>query len=372
MGLIKLSIPGVCQKKGITYRRFRVKQSDGKWGDIYVRLPDPTDPGFAEALARVNAAPVSAPEAVMPGTMAALAVEFRAALVKGWTKKTRKKGAKALAANTLVNYQRYVELIREEHGKKLVADIRPKHIYKLRDDMADKPGKANNYLNVLKLMLHFAVERDWRSDNPAAAIPLLPIGEHEPWPASVLEEALEAASPMLRLAIVTGLCSGQRISDVILIQHGWLKTGIMELSQMKTAVDVAVPIHPWWRTEIAKVPKQAVTILYDRSGKPFASEDRIQERIRRLMHDLGHVDAEGQLLYTFHGLRKNACCYLLELGLSDTDVGAILGMTPETVRHYGKRARAYMIAQGAAGKVTGGKLFALRGELRAASPKKSS
>ena len=27
-------------------------------------------------------------------------------------------------------------------------------------------------------------------------------------------------------------------------------------------------------------------------------------------------------------------------------------MTPETVRHYGKRARAYMIAKGAAEKMT--------------------
>jgi hypothetical protein len=33
--------------------------------------------------------------------------------------------------------------------------------------------------------------------------------------------ALAAAAPMLRLAIVTGLCSGQRISDAILMQHGW-------------------------------------------------------------------------------------------------------------------------------------------------------
>lgn len=233
-----------------------------------------------------------------------------------------------------------------------VAGIRPTHIYQLRDVMADKPGKANNWLNVLKLMLVYACERDWRADNPADTIAPLPIGEHEPWPREVLAEALERASPMLRLAIITGLCTGQRVSDVIRIRHNWLNGGIMELSQVKTDVDVAVPVHPWWREEIGKIEKKAVTLLYDRSGKPFASEDRIQERIRRLMHDIGHVDDENQLLYTFHGLRKNACCYLLETGLSDTDVGAILGMTPETVRHYGKRVRAYMIAVGASEKMS--------------------
>jgi integrase len=63
--------------------------------------------------------------------------------------------------------------------------------------------------------------------------------------------------------------------------------------------------------------------------------------------------------FSFHGLRKNACCYLLELGLSDTEVGAILGMSSEMVRHYGKRTRALMIARGAAKHVTGGKIVPL-------------
>ncbi len=364
-------IDGVCQKKGLTYRRFRYYDADGKRKDRYIRLPDPSDPRFATELARVNAEAVQAEKAAagrwtpMAGSFGALARDFRTALANGWTHKKRKKGGRALSDNTMANYLRYIAMFEapdftfrlktgvEKPVRDMgVAGIRPTHIYQLRDGMADKPGKANNWLNVMKLMMVYACERDWRGDNPADDISPLPIGEHEPWPRDVLEQALEAASPMLRLAIVTGLCTGQRVSDVIRIRHNWLTGGIMELSQVKTDVEVAVPIHPWWKEEMAKVEKKAVTLLYDRFGRPFASEDRIQERIRRLMHDLGHVDDDDQLLYTFHGLRKNACCYLLETGLSDTDVGAILGMTPETVRHYGKRARAYMIAVGASAKMT--------------------
>ncbi|MEZ7273877.1 hypothetical protein NYF14_10450 [Sphingobium sp. 10 DY56-G10] len=364
-------IDGVCQKKGLTYRRFRYYDADGKRKDRYIRLPDPSDPRFATELARVNAEAVQAEKAAagrwtpMAGSFGALARDFRTALANGWTRKKRKKGGRALSDNTMANYLRYIAMFEapdftfrlktgvEKPVRDMgVAGIRPTHIYQLRDGMADKPGKANNWLNVMKLMMVYACERDWRGDNPADDISPLPIGEHEPWPRDVLEQALEAASPMLRLAIVTGLCTGQRVSDVIRIRHNWLTGGIMELSQVKTDVEVAVPIHPWWKEEMAKVEKKAVTLLYDRFGRPFASEDRIQERIRRLMHDLGHVDDDDQLLYTFHGLRKNACCYLLETGLSDTDVGAILGMTPETVRHYGKRARAYMIAVGASAKMT--------------------
>ncbi len=365
-------IPGVCQKHGITYRRFRywvVDEATGKRKrmDRYIKLPDPTDPRFAEALERANATEKTDERTgPVPGSFGALARDFRIALAKGWTKKRRKNGSRPLSEKTLADYRRYIAMFEdgtliyenEKTGLKTavrdmdVSGMRPTHVYQLRDSMADTPGKANNWLKVIRLMLVFATERDWRGDNPADNVSPLPIGEHDPWPADVLAEALAAASPMLRLAIVSGLCSGQRVSDVILIQHNWLKTGIMELAQVKTGVDVAVPVHPWWREEIKRLEKRSITILYDRSGKPFGSEDRIQERIRVLMRQLGHVDENNQILYSFHGLRKNACCYLLETGLSDTDVGAILGMTPETVRHYGKRARAFTIATGAAEKMT--------------------
>jgi hypothetical protein len=64
--------------------------------------------------------------------------------------------------------------------------------------------------------------------------------------------------------------------------------------------------------------------------------------------------------YSFHGLRKNAACYLAELGLSDTEIGAICRNDPETVRHYTKRKRAYMIARGAAERVMRGDVLCLK------------
>jgi integrase len=342
-------IPGVVQKKGQTYRRFKVKV-DGKWKDHYVKLPDPSSPGFAEALAKANGGGKVRTGAVA-GTFAALAVEHRKRLA-----------AAKLAVSTRRNKLYYVELIEAEIGTRPVRPMRMPHVFKLRDKFADTPGKANNLIAVLKGMLAQALEYGWITTNPAAGVPLLPIGEHEPWPAEVQEAALAEADPMLRLAIVTGLCGGQRLSDCIRIAHSWHDGRMMRIyEQKKTAVAVAIPMHPLWIAEIASVPKRATTLLYDRSHKPFSGTDRIQERLRRLMRKLGYVDADNQLLYTFHGLRKNACCYLLELGLSDTEVGAILGMTPETVRHYGKRARVLVIAEGAFDRIVGGKILSFGG-----------
>lgn len=341
-------IPGVCQKGRSTYRRFKIKKN-GKWRDLYIKLPDPSDPRFAEELQRLNSK-VERPRELQ-GTIGALIAEYRPVLAK-----------RDMAASTRTQWHYYLGLIQQEHGHRLVADIRRSHCYKIRDKMADEPGKANNYMAKLKALLEFAAERDWIAVNPASKLPTLATGEHEPWPAHVLREALGAASPMLRLAIISGLCSGQRVSDVIKMQHNWHDGRFMRLRSKKTDTSAMVPMHPLWLAEIAKVKKRAVTLLYDRTGKPFTGTDRIQERIRRLMHDLGHVDDDDQLLYTFHGLSKNAICYLTELGLDENTIEAIVGKTPETIRHYAKEARRWMLAEAAAETVIAGRIDRLVGK----------
>jgi hypothetical protein len=190
-------IPGICQKRGYTYRRFTIRDVHGRRKDVYIPLPDPADPRFAAELARVNAAHGdgrATRPGPLPGSFGALALEFRSALVQGWTKKKRRPGARSLSPATLANYRRYIDLIESgrlsftspKTGRTTpvrdldVATMRTAHVYILRDAMADTPGAANNFLNVLKLMLTFAAQRDWRSDNPAADISPLPLGEHDP------------------------------------------------------------------------------------------------------------------------------------------------------------------------------------------------
>lgn len=130
-------------------------------------------------------------------------------------------------------------------------------------------------------------------------------------------------------------------------------------------------MHSLWLDKLAKLPRRAVMLLYDRTGTPFTSTSAVQERLRALMSKPVVQEVIADLVaretvpeattFTFHGLRKNSCCYLLECGLNDSEVGEILGMSPEMVRHYGKRARALMIARGAAARMTGGNITALTG-----------
>ena len=326
--------------------------------DSYIRIPAPDDEGFAEVYARLSR-DQELREGHKPGTIGALVVAYR-----------KSAEYRANREATRSNQARYLAMIEAEHGHRTVAGVRPAKVRIMRDQMSDTPGKANNWLSVFRALMAYASSvLDLRADNPAVDIKALPIGEHQPWPSDLLNVAVATATPMTRLALITGLCSGQRVSDCIRMQHGWHDGRIMQFVQKKTKVEVAVPMHPLWLKEIARLPRHSISILYERSGVPFKTTGAIQARFRDLMASDPVAEVIADLraretiaedaTFSFHGLRKNACCYLLELGLSDTEVGAILGMSPEMVRHYGKRMRALMIARGAAARVTSGKILSI-------------
>jgi hypothetical protein len=335
-----LQVKNLCQKQGRFYYRRKV---NGK--DDYIRLPPPWHPDHARAYQQ--AAHEGEREKPADGSLAALVAAYRAS----------SKFKQIPSPKTRANDSRYLDMIVEKHGHRSVKGVTPFLVIRLREDYQDRPGVANNWLRVFRTLMKFAAQNGWRKDNPASGIEPMKLGEHEPWPSAVLAEALAKASPMLRLAIVQGVCSGARIGDSIRMAHNWHDGAMMEFTASKNKADVAVPMHPLWLNEIAKVPLKAVTILHDRSGKSFKTPEPLQKQLRDLMKKMGKR-------YTFHGLRKNACCYLAELGLSDMEIGAIVGMTAGTVRHYSKRKRAYMIAKGAADRVTKGDVLQLKGGRR--------
>lgn len=333
-----LQMKNVQAKRGRLYYRRKVAGRDE-----YLRLPPIDHPDFARAY--MEAARTVERIAPGRGSLAALVAAYRASADYRTIRSPR----------TRTNYSRYLDMIVTDHGHRSVAGMRPVHVRQIRDKMLDKPGKANNWLNVFKTLMGFAAQNDWRGDNPAREIKTLPIGEWEPWPADVLNRALDAAPPMTRLILITGLCSGARIGDAIRMQHNWHDGAIMEFTASKNKADVAVPMHPLWLAELGKLERKSVTLLYDRQGKPFGSPRAIEERVRDLLEKIGETRQ-----FVFHGLRKNACCYLAELGLNDSQIGSIVGMTADTVRHYTKRSRSLMVARDVARRVTRGDVLPLK------------
>jgi Phage integrase family len=348
----RLALKNVCEKRGKGKVRLYFRRKVGG-KDEYLRLPDFDDPRFSEEYQRL-----SAPEQVKPrpkaGTLGALVSTFRAS--SDYT------NIKSDA--TRRNRTRYLSMIEEEHGHRSVVGCFARDIRVMRDAYASKPGKANNWLATFKVLMAYAEKNGWRNDNPTFGVEMLDIGEHEPWPSHVLDEAIELATPMTRLAIITGLCTGVRIGDAVRLRHDWIEAGIIAFKTSKNKTDVAAPIHPLWLAEIEKLPKVCETILYDRSNTPFSNAKALRGRIHALMEQMGrtcYISNGVEKVYSFHGLRKNAACYFAELGVNDSDIGSICGMTPETVRHYTKRARSLMIARRLAEKITRGDVLPSEG-----------
>lgn len=368
----------------LRYYRRVIETVGGKRHTSYRSLPDRADPRFATELARINA--LVAPEAAAEikradaaaNSIAALIREFRPTLAN----REGKKGTR-ITKSSMNNWNTYLKQIGDEHGNKIVADIRRSHLYKMQEDMAHMPGKANSYMSTIKGLLEFAAKHDWIAANPAQGLGRLKTGENAPWPPHVIKEAMDAASPVVRLAIVTGLCSGQRISDVIRMRDDWHDSRFMRVpASKKTATPAVIPMHARWLEEIAAVKAmaasqkiQAMTLVFGQLGKPFQTTAQLQKEIRDLMIALGHVetdqagnvlDRDGEIvteakgnhpatLYSFHGLSKNAICYLTELGLDETTIEAIVGKTPQTIRLYAKETKKWMLAERAAGTVIAGR-----------------
>ena len=127
------------------------------------RLPDDPEERIKRAI-EINAS-LGKPRRPREGTLAAVATEYR-----------KSPEYKGLRPKTQKNYLRYLDLLCERWGAFSVTGIRRKHVLALRDQLGDTPATANMAVMVLRVLLSFAVDREYRHDNPAKGIKKLATG----------------------------------------------------------------------------------------------------------------------------------------------------------------------------------------------------
>lgn len=326
----------VHEVNGCLYVR-RVRTIDGKRVETNARLPAIDAPNFWAEYQRLTG---TTPKKALPrNAMTALIADYRAS-------SEFRKGA----ANTQTNKNRYLDMIEERWGPYDFTTLTGDKVRTFRDEHFATPGKADNLLTTLSALMGWAVKRGRMPINPCAGIERLADGEREPWPQEVMDRALDAASPMLRLAIQAHYYTGQRIGDVIRMTRPRAADERIKVVQEKTGAEVLVPIHRDFWTAIQAIPAPSrvpMPLLYGRDDQLFTA-DALRDRLRTLMRDLG-AD------YKFHGLRKNAVIALLEAGSTTWEVGSITGQTPEMVEHYARRVNREKLAMSAIAKWESGK-----------------
>ena len=114
----------------------------------------------------------------------------------------------------------------------------------LPDHAAKTPTKANRIVTVLRILLAFAVDRDYRRDNPARDVKKLKMGAgHTSWPDEAVERFLDTAPPMLALALKLGVYTGQREGDVLAMSWHDYDGDRINSVQSKTGTKLSIPVH---------------------------------------------------------------------------------------------------------------------------------
>jgi integrase len=199
-------------------------------------------------------------------------------------------------------------------------------------------------MDVLHMVLHWALNREWIETNPASNIDRYKMGEHLPWTQAEIEIFRESAKPEMLWAVELALYTGQRRGDCLAMRWDKMADGLIEVVQEKGGVHLSIPIHPRLAKVLSTIPKKSLTILHNAYGRPWKAkgfENAFSLERKRL-----------GVRKVFHGLRKTAAVNLAEAGCSEREIMAITGhQTAQMVDHYVKAASQKNMAKAAIEKL---------------------
>ena len=159
-------------------------------------------------------------------------------------------------------------------------------------------------------------------------------------------EGTHPVGSVARLAIALGLYTGQRRGDVVRMGRQNIHEGLIEVRQEKTKAPLKIPIHAALQVVLDAAPKNNLTFLVTRRGRPYAGNDFSEQF--RLWCDEAGLPAKC----VFHGLRKAACRRLAEAGCSASEIASISGhATLREVERYVKEADQERMARNAMARV---------------------
>lgn len=299
-----------------------------KQGQKRVALPGrPGTEEFHEAYQAAFAG-VSAPQRVTgearttPGTMRALIVAYY-----------QSGGFLALSDATKTTYRGVIDRIREEHGEKPVKMLEARHVWEMQDKRAATPAAANTYVRMIRMLMRFAVARQWRNDDPTAVVKRISARSEgfRSWTEDDITnfEDRWPQGTRAHLALSLLLYTGQRRSDAVRLGRQHIKAGRLHFQQQKTKSWMDIPIHARLQHALDNSTGDHLTFLMTQQGKPF-SPAGFTNWFVECAKEAGLPDGS-----TPHGLRKAAARRLAEAGCSPHQIMSITGhKNLREVAHY--------------------------------------
>jgi integrase len=249
--------------------------------------------------------------------------------------------------------RRALDRICEQHGDKPIELMQPKHVRNLRDEIAEKPARANERLKALKALFRWAIEADLAPNDPTRDVRAIQYSTkgHASW---TLDEVrlFERSHPIgtkARLAMALLLYTAGRREDVVRLGPQHIRDGRLRYTQAKNEhrkpVHMNIPVHAELAKIIAATPSGHLTFLVSSFGKPFRPTwFSIKFRMWCDQAGLRHLSA--------HGLRKATAARLAECGATPHEIMAITGhQSLEEIQRYTQAARKPELADSAMSKL---------------------
>jgi integrase len=215
-----------------------------------------------------------------------------------------------------------LEALAAVHGAKPLALLERRHIKAWRDARSETPGMANMIVKVTRVLLNYAVEEEYRVDNPAFKIKTFKLGEHRAWTDEECA-AFEARWPsgtMQRRAYMLARFTGQRCGDIANMTLAHRKNGAIRVVQQKTGAELWIPEHRDLTAELALALSGGhMSLLTKPDGSAFESHG-LGQWFGDAIEQAGLPDA-----CVMHGLRKTAARMLAEAGCSAHQIASITG-----------------------------------------------
>jgi integrase len=222
-------------------------------------------------------------------------------------------------------YRMILEPLAEIHGHKPVALLERRHIKQWKDARGETPGMANMIVRVVRMLLAYAVENEYRRDNPAQRIKLFKLGEHRAWTDEECAgfEARWPSGTMQRRAYMLARYTGQRCIDLANMTRAHCKGGAIRVMQQKTTdgrtnEELWIPLHRDLAAELA-LGTEHMSLLIKAHGAAFDSNS-LGIWFADAIEQAGLPDA-----CVMHGLRKTAARRLAEAGCSAHQIASITG-----------------------------------------------
>jgi hypothetical protein len=324
------------------------KDASGAWSWLFVDVTDRRHPLPAPSDCAAFWAAVDKAEDIgrklqagVRKTFASLIVEFKESAAY----------ADKISDATREQYDRYMGMIEEAWGDDPVENLEATTIQNVLDKaFRDTPAAGRVFRSTLGRIISWGISRGYRKDNPVDHTERYDGGgTYSPWTPEAFDLFFTHARVDLHAAVYSGLFTGQRKVDILKMVRPRDGANEMPVRAQKTDSLVPVQIHSEYRkvidAQLVDETSPQVLLHLRADGQPWTYEGFKTAWGREMEKPQLAVMQEKR--WTFHGLRKNAVNMLLEVGCTEDQVGAIVGMSSAMVRHYAKEVSKYRLARSA-------------------------